>query len=108
MPAIVDTGADATVVPLRYLLEIGAEETAPGWLRGVAGDRRPVALYFVDVHVGELRFPNVRVIGDKLTDDLLLGRDVLNKLALFLDGPMLQFYVVDEAAAKQWRARQVR
>jgi len=27
----VDTGADATIVPIRQLLEIGAEETAPGW-----------------------------------------------------------------------------
>ena len=38
--ALVDTGADATIVPVRQLLEIGAEETAPGWLRGITSDVR--------------------------------------------------------------------
>jgi hypothetical protein len=59
--AAVDTGADATIVPLHYLLEIGADETSPGWLRGFSGERVPVALYYVDVLLGSLVFPGIRV-----------------------------------------------
>jgi predicted aspartyl protease len=34
LAALVDTGADATLVPIRYLAQIGAEETAPGLAAG--------------------------------------------------------------------------
>ncbi len=105
LTALVDTGADATIAPLSHLLEIGAEETAPGWLRGVMRERQPVRLYFVDIQIGNLTFPGVRVIGNPLTEDVLLGRDVLNKLPLFLDGPQQQTDILDEAAANRLRAR---
>ena len=102
--ALVDTGADATLVPLQYLLEIGSEETAPGWLRGVTGERLPVALYFVDIRVGHAAFPGVRVIGSSEAEDILLGRDVLNKLSLFLDGLEHQTDLLDDAAVQRLRA----
>ncbi len=105
LSALVDTGADATFVPLHYLLGIGAEETAPGWLTSFSGDCLPVALYFVDVLVGELVFPAIRVAGTARLTEALLGRDVLNKLMLVLDGPQAETSVMDEAEIQRFRAR---
>jgi predicted aspartyl protease len=85
--ALVDTGADATIVPVRQLLEIGTEETAPGWLGGITGERTPVTLYFIDIRLDHMTIPGVRVIASATEEFTLLGRDVLNKLPLFLDGP---------------------
>jgi predicted aspartyl protease len=103
--ALVDTGADATIVPLQHLLEIGAEESAPGWLRGVIGERLPVKLYFVDIRLGDVTIPGLRVIGHPQAEDILLGRDMLNKLALFLDGPEQQAEILDDATASRLRVR---
>jgi predicted aspartyl protease len=103
--ALVDTGSDATIVPLRYLLEIGAEETAPGWLRSFSGERVPVALYFVDVHLDELVLPGVRVAGSPQLQGALLGRDVLNKLVVLLDGPRAETSVLDQAEVQRLRGK---
>ena len=103
--ALVDTGADATIVPLHHLLEIGAEESAPGWLRGIVGERLPIKPYFVDIRLGDVAIPGIRVVGHLPAEDILLGRDVLNKLPLFLDGPQQQTDVLDDATTNRLRAR---
>ena len=103
--ALVDTGSDATILPLHYLLEIVAEETAPGRLRSFSGERVPVALYFVDVRLGELLLPGVRVAGSLQLQEALLGRDVLNKLVVLLDGPRAETSVLDAAEIQRLRAK---
>lgn len=103
--AILDSGSDATMVPLIHLQAVGAEEAAPGWIVGITGHRQPVALYFVDVYVGELAFPGIRVIADKTAQEIILGRDVLNKLPLFLDGPQKQTTLLDDATVAHLRSR---
>lgn len=85
--AIVDTGSDASLIPLGRLLELGAEETAPGWLVTITGERKPISLFFIDVYVGESALSGIRVIAGPDTNEVIIGRDVLNKLPLFLDGP---------------------
>lgn len=104
--AILDTGSDATMAPLRYLLAIGAQETAPGWLVTVTGERQAVALYFVDIYLGQEVAPGVRVVADETGDDIILGRDFLNRFALFLDGPLRQLTVPDTATLRRLRTPQ--
>ncbi len=87
LPALVDTGSDATFVPIQHLSQIGAAETAEMWARSHWGERRRVLLYLVDIRVGHLTLPGVQVVGDDLGSEILLGRDVLNRLRLLLDGP---------------------
>lgn len=101
--AIVDTGSDASLVPLGRLLELGAEEASPGWLISITGERKPVALFFIDVYVGESALSGIRVIGDPDTNDLIIGRDVLNKLPLFLDGPESNLIIPDAKALSRLR-----
>ena len=103
--AVLDTGSDATLVPLAPLLTIGAEETAPGWMIGITGDRQPVSLYFVDIYIGNLAFPGIRVIADENSQEIVLGRDVLNKLPLFLDGIQQQTTLLDDAIVRRLRLR---
>ena len=85
--ALVDTGADATIIPMEYLDRIKAPITIEMWARSTWGDRRRVNLFLVDVRIGENVLPHVQVVGDETGDEAILGRDVLNKLKLLLDGP---------------------
>lgn len=87
LPAIIDTGADATIVPLEYLRQIGARRVFEASLRSQWGERRSVYLYLIDLRLGELTLPGVYVVGDDRGDEVVLGRDVLNRLRLLLDGP---------------------
>lgn len=44
-------------------------------------------MFPVDMGVGSLRLPAVEVVGDEQGDEIILGRNVLNRLRLLLDGP---------------------
>lgn len=87
LQAIVDTGADASIVPVRYLRQIGAQPAFEASLRSQWGERRVIFLYLVDMRIGSLTLPSVFVVGDDRGDETILGRDVLNKLVVTLDGP---------------------
>lgn len=85
--AMIDTGADATIVPVRYLRQITTRRSLEATLRSQWGERRRVYLYLVDVHLESLTLPGLYVVGDDQGDEVVLGRDVLNRLRLMLDGP---------------------
>ena len=85
--AVVDSGADGTIVPITYLNEIQASPTVEMTLRSQWGERRRVLLYLVDVQLGEITLPGIEVVGDELSDEIVVGRDVLNRLRILLDGP---------------------
>ena len=87
LPALVDTGADGTLVPLEYLLDILAPSTDEALMRSQWGEGRLVHLYLVDVEINGDTLPGLEVVGDEMTREIILGRDVLNKLNLVLDGP---------------------
>jgi predicted aspartyl protease len=86
-PAFVDSGADGTIVPQQYLDAIHAPPTVEMRLRSQWGEQRRVMLYLVDVRIGDINLPGIEVVGDELSNDIILGRDVLNRLRLRLDGP---------------------
>jgi len=95
--ALIDTGGDFTTVPLSWLLEIDAPEFRWAYLRGLWSDQRPVTLYLVDVHLDIGVLPGMEVIGIpdeeiETADDyeVVLGRNILNRLIILLDGPTKQ------------------
>lgn len=92
--AIVDTGADGTLVPVKYLRAIDATVEGQSGLRSQWGERRTVNLYLVDLEVAELTLQSVWVIGDDLSDEVIIGRNVLNRLHLVLNGPTLHSEIV--------------
>jgi hypothetical protein len=87
LAAIVDSGADATSIPVGYLQQISARRNRRAWLRGVTGDPLLVDLYAVALELGPLRQGLLEVIGDRLGDEVIIGRDVLNDLLVILNGP---------------------
>lgn len=87
LDAILDTGADGTLVPQRYLEAIGARRIMETGLRSQWGERRVVYLYLVTLHIGEIELPGTYVVGDEQSDEIVLGWNVLNHLKIWLDGP---------------------
>ena len=86
LEAIVDTGADGTLVPVKYLQQIEASVEGHSGLRSQWGERRVVNLYLVDVEIEGLTLPGIWVIGDEIGDEIVLGRNILNRLRILLDG----------------------
>ena len=84
---IVDTGADVTALPRELLERIGAPLVDRAYLRGIVGDRQPVDLYLVTLHIGPLSIAGVGAIGMDALPDSILGRDALNQLNIALLGP---------------------
>ena len=56
-------------------------------IRSHWGEWRAAQLFAVDLELGSLRLPDVFVVGDEQGNEIVLGRNVLNKLRLLLDGP---------------------
>ena len=95
IPAFVDTGADATIVPIAIVRQLRAGVVTLKTVRGYTGGRRTVRTYLVDIEVGPFTLPGVEIVGDDATDEILLGRDVLNRLRLLLDGPGRRTQLLD-------------
>lgn len=85
LSAIVDSGADATMVPTHYLRQIRALPTEKKQLRGIQGLAHQVQLYPIFVQIGEYGL-YVRVVGDELNREVIIGRDVLNQFIVTLNG----------------------
>ena len=103
--AIVDTGADMTIAPAEILVNLQAHDVQETNLVSQWGDVHPVVLYIVDLEIDGRVIPGVLVAGDETTHEVILGRNLLNMLSLFLDGPQQQTYVVEDASAQRLRMR---
>jgi predicted aspartyl protease len=87
MSAIVDTAADGTLVPTDVLARFQLVESDRTWIRSQWGEYRSALVYVLDLHIGSLLLPAVRIVEDDRGKEIILGRDVLNKLRILLDGP---------------------
>lgn len=85
--AFVDSGADATIVPYHYCQPLGLQVDDRKYLRSPWGERRVVDIYYLDIGIGTVRLPFIEVVADAEGDEVILGRSVLNKLRVLLDGP---------------------
>jgi predicted aspartyl protease len=101
--ALIDTGSDFTLVPLRYLLAINAPETHPAFVRGLFSQQQLVTLYLVDIHTSIGVLSGYEVIGigemdDGIADEeIILGRNVLNRLYLFFNGPNAETHLLERS-----------
>ena len=104
-PALLDSGADVTFIPTSLLEQLSRWRGEEANVRGHFGEYQPVRLYLISIQVNALQQPCLYVVGDDFGDEIILGRDALNKLPLFLDGPREQSEVLDDATVKRLRAR---
>jgi predicted aspartyl protease len=96
LDAVIDTGADITVVPLLYLRQLGVKAVSQGTARALWGDRRVVQLYTVSLRLDRLHLRALQVMADVQGDEIILGREVLNRLHLVLDGPAAVTEIVED------------
>ncbi|MBI4630715.1 MAG: hypothetical protein HY740_03185 [Chloroflexi bacterium] len=105
MEAIVDTGADMTIAPAHLLDDLGVEEVVDTEILTQWHEPHPVTLYLIDLDVEGLRLLGIYIAGDQTADEIVLGRNVLNKLTIFFDGPKQQAEILDETMVKRIRER---
>lgn len=84
--AYIDSGADATLIPLHILDAIDAEQVDSRFARTVSGSRYQVDLYEVILKIGPYTVYGIDAIANENTSELILGRDALNQLVVKLDG----------------------
>lgn len=84
--AILDTASDVVIVPSELLIAIHAIAEGTGNLRSPLGGSQQVKIYFVDMEIDDVNFPGVWVVGDETSNEVVLGRSILNRMKLLLDG----------------------
>lgn len=100
LAALIDTGADASFAPLSVLESIQAGIGKIYRARSLWGEKQSFSSFIVDLHLYDITLPGVIMLGYD-GDEIVLGRDVLNKLWLELDGPAQKV----DVAAKRPRRR---
>lgn len=86
--ALVDTGADLTLLPLDLLQRINAPFILAHRMRGLLGQSTPVDIYGVTIQVVHHVIKHVRVIAIRdNAEEPIIGRNVLNHFIMKLDGP---------------------
>ena len=92
-----DTGADCTLVPFDILTVVQA--TVAGSRERITGTEKGsmmVIPYFVGVRLAQYSYPVVRVRGcpsQALGGMVLVGRDLLNRVCVEFNGPVLTFAI---------------
>jgi predicted aspartyl protease len=83
---LVDTGADVSLIPQRLAVELNLAPADAMIVEGFDGERQQLPLFAVDVTVEDIHLTGLEVVAYP-TDHAILGRDVLNRFRLLLDGP---------------------
>jgi predicted aspartyl protease len=84
--ALVDSGADNTMIPKSHLRRLKARKSATKWLIDAMGDRHEVDLYKVAVQIGMHRPVYVDAVAAE-QEEIIVGRDVLNEFVVTLNAP---------------------
>ena len=84
--ALVDSGADATIVPLEHLQQIGARRVDNVRLKPLQGPSYRVDIYEVGLQIGNYHTLKVYAAADTQNEGVILGRDVLNHFIVTLNG----------------------
>lgn len=86
LSALVDSGADATMIPIKYLQEIQAIKRQRVFIRTISAQRAGANLYTISLQFAHYRRNRIEVVGNQDTDEVIVGRDILNHLVVTLDG----------------------
>lgn len=87
IPAQLDSGADISVLPWSVVESLGLAQLDQLSIMGFGGHVTLVPVFLVGLGIRQLDPFVIRVLGIRDEPYLLLGRDVLNRYRLLLDGP---------------------
>lgn len=99
--AIVDTGADGTIVPHSRLQAAGFRPNRQRRRLFTVESAQPEEVlygYSMRVQIGDLELLDVDIYGSRRVQDAVVGRDILNRLMFMYDGPnqALELFEQDE------------
>jgi hypothetical protein len=89
VPAQIDTAADLSVIPARSVEVLQLLPLDSVSALGFGGHLLTLPTYLVEVQIRDLDPITVRVVASHDEPYALLGRDVLNRHTILLDGPNL-------------------
>lgn len=84
--AIVDSGADSCILPIKYLTAVGSEPIRKAQMIGITRGGLQVELHLLILHLGPLLVYGVEAVANKQNDEAIIGRNVLNQLVVTLNG----------------------
>lgn len=90
--AILDSGADITVIPQQIVQHLQLKYVDEIFASGFGGIRKKYFVYSVKITIDNVGDFVIRTISD-FEDHVIVGRDILNKLLLFLKGPSKIFEI---------------
>jgi hypothetical protein len=92
--AIIDTGADRTFIPVAVTGQLHLKKIDDSVdVYGPDAPEGPQDEYVADLNFLGLSFPYHPVIASDKWNEILIGRDILNRYVLTLDGPNRQFTI---------------
>ncbi|MBO3840164.1 MAG: hypothetical protein JTT17_04965 [Candidatus Brockarchaeota archaeon] len=90
----IDSGADMTVIPNKWAKGLSLIPASVVWVRGYDGRLREAYTYYARIEFQGFKFPLVEILLSN-RQDALIGRDILNKLKVELNGKTLDFELFD-------------
>lgn len=97
LQALVDSGADCTLVPRAAARALRLPPIDEIWIEGVCGEPRRAIVHAADVEfAGFHRLARVAAFGD----EGILGRDLLSRVVAKLDGPRLTLSLWSKARTR--------
>ena len=84
--AFLDSGADATMLPIDLLMQLEAASAGVAIISGITPGKETVRKYFVSVSIGAHK-TRVEAVGLRKGQQPIIGRDVLNHFEIKLNGP---------------------
>jgi predicted aspartyl protease len=102
---LVDSGADLSVVPLAVVQALDLPQVAKTRIRGVTGVEESTP-----VHAAVLEVAGTSVLAEVVAwgDEAIVGRDVLGRFVLELDGPREMLTLTVPAPPAKRRLKRVR
>jgi predicted aspartyl protease len=89
VPAQIDTAADLSVIPAQLVEELQLVPLDAVSALGFGGHLVTLLTFLVEIQIRELDPVTVKVLASPDEPHVLLGRDVLNRFTILLDGPKL-------------------
>ncbi len=84
--ALVDSGADGTMLPITALESIKAKFLETRRMRGITGHAIKVDSYLITIQIGPFSIFGIEAIALEQDSEAIIGRETINQLKVTLDG----------------------